>query len=429
MQRLARLRAQAHSEAMGYLYVDGHVRAYHGKRRLPKTHVARIRLSMPATVDHWVNDRHGDPLFVVTATETSSLARELPEVLQQARAAVGDDRRVTVVFDRGGWSPKLFAQMIEQGFDVLTYRKGKIPPVPLEDFEEHVAQVDGRTVRYQLAERPLSLLGGKLQLREVVRLCSDGKHQTSMVTSRQDLPAAEVAWRMFERWRQENFFKYMRQNYALDALCGYATEPGDAQRLVPNPAHKALDRELKVARAELRKLEQQLGAAASDNEESARPTMRGFKIANADIGRPLSAAQQRVAELTERRRQTPTRVTAQKAAGDDEVLRLDRQTKRLTDLIKMVAYQAETALLHLLRPHYARHEDEGRSFVASTLALKGDLEVQDGQLRLTLEPMASPNRTRALAAVCEQLNETETRYPGTALVMRYAVREPQGVTI
>jgi len=422
MQRLARLRAEAEAEAMGYLYVDGHVRAYHGKRRLPKTHVARIRLSMPATVDHWVNDRDGDPLFVVTATETSSLARELPEVLRQARAAVGDDRRVTVVFDRGGWSPKLFLQMVSQGFDVVTYRKGKIPPVPVEDFSEHQGCFDGCQVSYQLAERPLTLLSGKLQMREVIRLCKDGKHQTSVVTTQRDLTAVEVAYRMFERWRQENFFKYMRKHYALDALFGYGTEPGDADRLVPNPVRKAADRELTKARAEVRKLEQQLGEAACDNPEAQRPTMRGFKIANADIGRPLGAAQQQVADLEAKRRDIPARVTAKQAAGGEEVLRLDRQTKRLTDTVKMVAYQAESSLLQLIRPYYARHKDEGRSLVASALALKGDLAVRDGHLLVTLEPMASPNRTRAVAKLCEQLNATGTRYPGTELVMRYAVR-------
>jgi len=423
MQRLARLRAEAQAEAMSYLYVDGHVRAYHGKRRLPKTHVARIRLSMPATVDHWVNDRDGDPLLVVTATETSSLARELPEVLRQVRAAVGDDRRVTVVFDRGGWSPKLFLQMVNQGFDVVTYRKGKIPPAPAEAFSEHKGCFDGSSVSYQLAERTLTLLSGKLEMREVIRLCADGKHQTSVVTTRRDLPAVEVAYRMFERWRQENFFKYMRKHYALDSLFGYDTESGDADRLVPNPARKAVDRKLAAARAEVRKLEQQLGEAACDNPEAQRPTMRGFKIANADIGRPLAGARQRVSELEARRRDTPARITAQQAAGDDEVIRLDRQTKRLTDTVKMVAYQAESSLLQLIRPHYKRHKDEGRSLVSSALALKGDLAVRDGQLCVTLEPMASPNRTRAVARLCEQLNDTDTLYPGTELVMRYTIRE------
>ncbi len=48
---------------MGFLYVDGHVRVYHGQRTLPKTHVAQLRIPMPATTDYWT----GDPLFVLTA--------------------------------------------------------------------------------------------------------------------------------------------------------------------------------------------------------------------------------------------------------------------------------------------------------------------------------------------------------------------------
>src|SRR6266705_4067331 len=64
---LAERRVAERGAAIGFLYVDGHVRVYHGKHRLPKAHVARMRLSMPATSDYWVNDRAGDPLLVVTA--------------------------------------------------------------------------------------------------------------------------------------------------------------------------------------------------------------------------------------------------------------------------------------------------------------------------------------------------------------------------
>jgi hypothetical protein len=53
----------------------------------------------------------------------ASLAVELRALLPQLRAAVGNDRRVLVGFDRGGWSPALFAHMHAQGFDVLTWRK------------------------------------------------------------------------------------------------------------------------------------------------------------------------------------------------------------------------------------------------------------------------------------------------------------------
>ena len=40
---------------------------------------------------------------------------------------------------------------------------------------------------------------------------------------------------MFERWRQENFFKYMREEFLLDTLIDYQIEPEDPTRTIPNP--------------------------------------------------------------------------------------------------------------------------------------------------------------------------------------------------
>jgi hypothetical protein len=115
---------------LGFLYVDGHVRVYHGQHPLPKAHVARMRLSMPASTDYWVNDRGGDLLFVVTAEANAGLVKMLPGILAQIRALVGP-RRVTVVFDRGGYSPNLFAQILAAGFDLLTYRTAAAPGSPV----------------------------------------------------------------------------------------------------------------------------------------------------------------------------------------------------------------------------------------------------------------------------------------------------------
>jgi len=424
-RELARRRVEEHPEAMGFLYVDGHVRVYSGEVKLPKAHVTRMRLSMPATVDHWVNDRDGEPLLVLTATPTAVLAKEMLTIGREARQLLGD-RRATIVFDRGGWSSKLFAALIgDLQFDLITYRKGHIPSVRKSRFERQEGSFDGRQVAYQLAERKLMLKhpGGPLALREVVRLSDDGQHQTSIVTSRRDLTAVEVAYRMFERWRQENFFKYMGEEFEIDALWAYGTEPADPDREVPNPKYKSKQHALREARAEVAQLERTLGAAALHNEESKRPTMRGFKIANASIGQPLREAREKVERLREELRAIPARVSARDAAAGKPVVRLKTEAKRLTDTVKAVAYQAETALFRLIRPHYSRHEDEGRKLIASAMQLSGGIEVGAGELRVTLEPAASPNRTRAIARLCEELNATQTVYPGTQLRLRYAIRE------
>lgn len=425
-EQLARLRVEAYPGLMGFLYVDGHVRPYCGEVEVPKAHVTRMRLSMPATVDHWVNDSAGAPLLVITATPTAALSKEMLPIAEEIKKLLGE-RRPTVVFDRGGWSPKLFAKLVAMGFDVLTYRKGRVPRVRLARFERHEAIIDGRRVSYQLAERRLKLKyqGGQLALREVVRLSEDGEHQTSIVTSLkvEQVSTVAVAYRMFARWRQENFFKYMGEEFALDALVSYATEKDDAQRDVPNPERRAAERKLAKARDELEELERRLGAAAASNEESKRPTMRGFKIANAEVGKQLRAAQAKVERSREALAAIPKRVTAAQAAGGEAVVRLDTETKRLTDVVKMVAYQAETELFHMVRPHYSRHEDEGRKLISSAMQLAGDIEVALGELRINLQPAASPNRTRAIAKLCDELNASNTTYPGTRLKLRFSIRE------
>src|SRR5258706_2527396 len=71
---------------------------------------------------------------MVIAGPSASLAGELKELLPTLRQVVGEGRRVTVCFDRGGWSPALFADILEAGVELLTYRKGTPPEPPPANF-------------------------------------------------------------------------------------------------------------------------------------------------------------------------------------------------------------------------------------------------------------------------------------------------------
>jgi transposase len=418
---LARLRVAQRGHLMGFLYVDGHVRAYHGQRTISQAYVARRHLAMPATTDYWINDRAGDPLLVITGEVDAALSKAFPHLLQEVRGVVGE-RRVTIVFDRGGWSPKLFQQMIRDGFDILTYRKGKGRRIHDRRFVRRHAKLDGRWVSYDLHDQPVRFLKGKLRLRQITRLCDNG-HQTRVITSRSDLRDIELAYYMFERWRQENFFKYMREEFLLDALVDYRIEPEDPTRTIPNPEHRALNKQIRTARIELASIEQEYGAAALDNSEQHRPSMRGFKIAHSTLGKKLRTARARLAKLVEQRRNVPQRVEV-RDLSEHAVVKLASERKHLTDLIKMVAYQVESDLLALLRPHYARAEQEGRTLLHEIFAAAGDIRVSDTELHITLAPLSSPHRTHAAQALCELLDQTTTIFPGSPLRIRFAVQPP-----
>jgi hypothetical protein len=250
----------------------------------------------------------------------------------------------------------------------------------------------------------------------------DNGHQTPILTSRRDLPAAQVAYRMFERWRQENFFKYLREEYALDALAEHAVVPDNATREVPNPAWAAVDAKLRQAQAHLDRLQAEYGLEALTSLEKQRPTMRGFKIAQGPLGQKIWSAWQKVMQLEKRRAKVPRRVPVQ-ALTDDPVVKLAPERKHLTNLIKMAAYQGESSLFRMVAPYYRRVEDEGRTLIQSALASAADIEVTDQELRITLAPMSSSHKTRAVAALCLDLNRIEAVFPGSNLRLRYAIRE------
>ena len=425
MRQLARRRLKGRKRLLGFLYVDGHVREYHGKGKLAKAYVTRRRLAAPATTDIWVNDALGDPVFLVTSEVNESLTKMLEPVLDEVEAIVGKGRRFTVIFDRGGWSPKLFARLIERGIDILTYRKGKIDMLPLDGFQKVTARVEGRKVTYKLHEMTVQMGKTKVHtaqdeeidlcMRQVTRLRSDEKHQTQVLTTRQDLSAVAVLWRMFNRWRQENFFKYMRQEYAIDGLVDYSIEAvsPDVDRL--NPERKAIEEKLRKALSDLKKLENEYGAAAVDNEESKRPTMRGFKVANGKIGKALRFARKLIEKLKAERDALPKRVPA------TDLERLPTSCKIITDSLKMTAYQIENDLVRIVWDHYPRAAREGHKLIVAALKSSAHIDIRDGELRVTLAAQSSHHRTRAIAKICEKLNSMNVCFPGTNLRLRYNI--------
>ena len=275
-------------------------------------------------------------------------------------------------------------------------------------------------MRYLLYDQPVRFLKGKLRLRQVTRLTETG-HQTPMVTSRWDLRAIVIAHRMFERWRQENFFKYLREEYLIDALVDYQVEPDDPNRSVPNPARKALEKEIRTVRVHLRKLQQNYGKTAIDHVQRRTRTGVGFKVAAEKLRTEIDKTTKRIKTLKVRCASLPARIPLRDARKGQEVVKLSTERKHLTNVLKMVAYQIESDLVELVRPSYKRVEDEGRTFIQTALQDTADIEPTDDQLRITLAPLSSPHRSRVLEALCAALNKTNTLFPGTQLRMYYSV--------
>lgn len=428
MKELSKTWMESDPDEAGYLYVDGHVRVYHGDvANLPRRFVSREKLCLRGTSDYWVNDALGRPFFVVSKALNEGMADCLikdivPQLLvsvpgQPTMEALSQDLRLhrfVMVFDREGATYSLFSELWKQRIGALSYRKNVKDVWPEDEFiEQDVLQPGGGSTRMKLAMRETRLVSGKesMPVTEVRRLTLTG-HQTAIITSAQHLGNVVIAGRMFSRWCQENFFGYMMEHYDIDGLVEYGAESLPGTLLTINPTWRELDKQVKKAHQAEKKLQAEL----------ARHTL----MESADIQKKaesveaLQSVQLDLARLRAERRDTPRKVTLDSLPEELRVTQLLPLNKMLTDVVKMIAYRAETAMVAILRRHLKK-EDEARALVRELFVSSGDIEPDDAAQALTIRihRMTNPAHDKAITGLLEELTAQAFCHPESGARMIY----------
>ena len=416
----------------GYIYMDGHVRVYHGQlANTPRRYVSRERLCLRGTTDYWLNDALGRPFFVVSKTVTDGLAATLledivPMLLQSVPGQPAQEEldadpllhRFVAVFDREGATHSLLAALWQHRIAAITYRKNAADQWPESEFREYEVPVPGGgSTRMMLAERETTLNanGKTLPVKEVRRLTRTG-HQTAIVSTGRTLPTVVVAGRMFARWCQENYFAYMMQHYDIDGLVQYGAQeiPGTVE--VVNPAWRRLDKAVKQTRAELRKVQAQLGALSESGQEGQNIQKK------AELHENIQEVQARLDERCAQRRREKRKVAIESLPQDQRPTQLPPLNKMLADTVKMIAYRAETALVAQLIPHLKK-EEEARALVRELLVSAADIVPDEAANTLTvrIHRMACPAHDKAIKALLATLNRVEFCHPETGAKMVYSL--------
>lgn len=425
---------EAQPERAQVLYVDGHVRVYHGQlTKLPKRYVAREKLCLRATTDYWVNAMDGQPFFVVHPEVNPGLVQVLENEIvprleaevphqpsPEALAADAWRHRFTIVFDREGYSPAFVRQMWQRRIACLSYRKSPGADWRGEEFREHTVELgSGNRVCMQLAERGTHL-GGQLWVREIRRRTASG-HQTAIIATDYRSDLIPVALSMFARWSQENFFRYMREHYGLDGLVEYGTEEMADTTQVVNPDYRRLDGAVRKTRGVLQRAQARFAALALEDEIEPRK-VKQYEEKKANLHEEIARLQQQLAELKAQRKAVQRHIPVGQLPAGERFERLKVQSKHLIDTIKMIAYRAETAMAQTLREVMPQSKhNEVRSLLRALYACEADLvpNEQEGTLTVRLHHLANRATDVAVHHLCTELTATETVFPGTELQLVY----------
>ena len=430
--------AEEQSEMAGTLYIDGHVRVYHGKLTdLPRRYVARQKLCLRGTTDYWVNAMDGKPFFVISKAVDPGLIKMLqdsivPRLLedvpgQPTAGQLASNRRLarfTLVFDRAGYSPEFFEWLWERRIAMITYRKAPEEVWEACEFvERKVRLVHGEEVTLRLAEQGVRLRNG-FWVREIRSLESDG-HQTSMVSTDYTSGLEETAARMFSRWCQENFFRYMAEHYGLNDLVEYGTEALPDTTVLVNPAWRRADAAVRREWAQLNR--EQVKFNALEVGEGMEPeAVARLEIQRGKQLERIGEHRTRLEELKKARRATPYHVSLGELPEGERFEQLKPTRKHFLDTIRLIAYRAETALVLLARESMARLDD-ARALVRQLFTSSVDLSPDEEAKTLTVRVhrFATAAHDTVLEHLCGELTATETLFPGTKLRLIF---EPVGAT-
>ena len=430
MKELAKAWMEGDPEEAGYLYIDGHVRVYHGATAiLPRRYVSRDRLCLHGTTDYWINDALGRPFFVVSKAVTEGLSATIlkdiiPDLLKSVPKQPTEEEltsnprlhRFILVFDREGATGSLLGALWANRIGAITYRKNVKDVWPENEFmDTEVAMPDGALTTMKLAMRETRLDGKSiLTVKEVRRLTKTG-HQTAVISTAHELNNVTIAGRMFSRWCQENYFAYMMHHYDIDGLIQYGAEDIPGTEMVINPVWRQLDKEVRSARHQLRKLQAKLGASTS--------VVDGTVIQeNAECLQEIQSAEEKLNTLKIQRKATERKVYIDTLAPEDRPTQLLPLNKMLSDTVKMIAYRAETALVSIIRQHLNK-EEEARALIRELFVSSADIvpNPDDRTLTIQIHRMASPVHDRAVNALLEELNQLQFCHPETGDRLIYAL--------
>ena len=430
---------EASPELAGTLYVDGHVRLYHGqKTELPRRYVARQRLCLRGTTDYWVNDAIGQPFFVVERPIDQGMLEVLrsdvvPRLLQDvprqpSQEQLEQDRylaRFILIFDREGYSPAFFKEMWEKHrIACITYHKYPKAAWPETEFvQTEVSLPNGEQVSLKLAERG-SWIGNRhdgLWVREIRKLTDSG-HQTSLIGTAYSQLAEQNAAGLFSRWSQENFFRYMMEHYAIDLLSEYGTETiAGTNRPVVNPNWRELDRQSRSLKGKLVQRQARF-AAMTLHPEPDEKEVSEWEKRKTILVEEIEQLDHELNQVKQRLKGTPKHMAWDELPAEQKFERLASSRKRLTDTVKMIAYRTETAMTTIVREELAR-KDDARALLRDLFRSEADLlpDTTRGVLEVHIHPMANPRSNRAIAHLLAHLNDASLTYPGTNLKLVYTM--------
>ena len=476
-------------------YYDPHTTHYTGAQNVLKGWCAAIRWADRLINSDFIHTAQGHPIYFECTDNFDDLRARFLPLISRLRASLqwSLERVLTFVVDRGIFSNQVFTQVLDEpAIHLITWEKDYHAAEDgdwevlvaehrlTESFGSHTQNRqrnnarDHRPYHFAYISRAWSKNGALRQI--VVRATNPGGRtvQLAILTDDTQRASEPVVRLMFNRWVQENDFKYLNKHFGINQLTSYRSTPYEqlrdqlTDRQVPNLAYlekvkigrqltKRHARQLLIAdharrdevqrKRELRDLQ-----AIIAERESAPPETQIKPTANWDKNKILAKyynASKRYEKYSRERELKIESIHEQilkneeeKAALEKEVSRIDQlisqemvrmdlSNKTLMDTIKISARNLFYRLFTPFKTAYDNYRDD-HDYYRELTQSDGVLRWTGSEIEVHIVPQVNypPKLQRIIESHLEELNASGLTLPdGSRRPLRLRLTRKEQISV
>jgi hypothetical protein len=414
-------------------YFDPHTKHYTGMQNVLKGWCARIRWADKVLHSDFFHTSAGQPVYLECADNYLDMRERFAALLPRFRQALGlpAEAVVTFIIDRGIFSHQVFSKALAApDYHLITWEKNFQPgpwdpqkcsgQYALERTRNHAQ--DKRVYRFEYLDRDWAKNPQMRQL--VVRATNPqgGPIQVAILTDDRQRPAPQILYLMFNRWTQENDFKYLDEHWGINQITSYASVAYERlkdqveQKQIKSGEYKALAQKTAQLKNQLSKL------LLSQHQHPRKSAKRTQRIAG--LTQDLHEAQQAQAK-------THKEVSRLEVLIQQQTVRLDTRNKRLLDSLRLIARNVFYQALQPFKTAYNNYRDDHELFRNLTQA-DGVLVESPDRVEAYLLPTVNypPSIEKIVIGLLAEFNAKDPKIPdGSGRHLRLHLGQKTGLQI
>ena len=443
-------------------YLDPHTKHYTGEQNVLKGWCAKIRWADKVLQSDFIHTAGGAPIYFETTDNFADLRERFFGVIGRARACLKwpTERVVTYVVDRGIFGAEVFEKILaDASHHLITWQKGFVAG------KWEAAQVSGSLMMTRARNHSTDLRNYHFEyreqawekdprLRQIIVQATDPKGrvaQVAILTDDATRPTKEIILLMFQRWLQENDFKYLDKHFGINQITSYRVIDYDQlrgqvkDRQIKSSQRKLLGQRRQKLRqqqgrllliqeqAEQRQRERELRTAELKAAIAQEPASGSEPKTQSEAARELKkiqAAQERHTTASQTRHEQIQRLSQALSQLDAEVtavtqtesrlesmiaaqmVRMEPRSKRLLDTLRILARNLFYQALQPFKKAYDNFRDD-HDYFRKLSQSPGVLQFGKEEIVVHLMPATSyaPAMRRIIDGVLAGLNRAPMRLP------------------